>query len=123
MTPEQEGPPTEPKEFTRVAGCTCSLHCPVHEFGKTICSHCRKPEEGMYLECEDCHKRRAALEELAVVSRKFADWQLPDLLGYGIQPMDLTMQIRDILRRLDGPLRRDLELDALTPAPGENGGD
>lgn len=62
-------------------------------------------------------KRRTALEELALVSRKSADWQISDLFDHQIQPSTLSMDIRDILRRLDGPLRRDLKRDALTPAP------
>jgi len=44
--------------------CTCSNHCPVHQVGKTTCCHCGIHHEGMWLECGNCFRIRAVMEEL-----------------------------------------------------------
>ena len=58
---------SQPKKFTNAKDCKCRPGpCPVHSSVlATICYHCHNPQEGMNFECDDCTKRRAALEKLA----------------------------------------------------------
>lgn len=121
MTPGKEGLPTPRECWNALKRVSVAYKTGTHSPMQMIVDHIelkllsRLTDEAMALD----EKRRSDLEELAAVSRRSADWQYSDLHDHGVQPSSLTMDARDILRRLDGPLRRDLELDALAPAPQE----